>query len=131
MLNYKQIWHGIKPTHGWINSTLQSSPLAIPWQNPKIDSRLKIWVRKTCQNSLTPNSRFYEGCEPYKQVFPKIISQGVHCKQKSWNACGASTMQSRNNEYDNKAWLDQIRTITINSNHNDHSHGEWTSKHAS
>ena len=24
MLNYKQIWHGTKPTNDWINSTLQS-----------------------------------------------------------------------------------------------------------
>ena len=38
--NYKQIWHGIKPIHSWINSTLQSSPLAILWQNPKTNSRL-------------------------------------------------------------------------------------------
>ena len=33
-------------------------------------------------------------------------------------------MQSSNNEYNNKAWLDQTRTITINSNHNEHSHNE-------
>ena len=41
MLNYKQIWHGIKPIHSWINLTLQSPPLAISWQNFKTDSRLK------------------------------------------------------------------------------------------
>ena len=31
-------------------------------------------------------------------------------------------MQSSNKEYDNKAWVNQTRTITINSDHNDHSH---------
>ena len=31
----------------------------------------------------------------------------------------------------NKPWLDQKQTITINSDHNDHSHKEWTSRHAS
>ena len=29
-------------------------------------------------------------------------------------------MQSSNNDYNNKTWLDQTRTITINSYHNDH-----------
>ena len=100
-MNYKKIWHGIKPTHSWINSTLQSPPLAILWQNPKTDSRLKMWVGKSCQNSLTPNSWFYETLEPYGQVFLKTKLQEVHCKQKSWNAYGASTMQSSKNEYDN------------------------------
>ena len=33
MLYYKQICHGIKPTHGWLNSTLQS---LVKWS-------LKIW----------------------------------------------------------------------------------------
>ena len=32
---------------GWLNSTLQSPPLAIPWQNPKTDSRLNMWVRNS------------------------------------------------------------------------------------
>ena len=40
-------------------------------------------------------------------------------------------MWSSNNEYNNKAWLDQIRTITINSDHNDHSHNERTFGHVS
>ena len=79
-MKYKQIWYGIKPTHGWINSTLQSPPLAIPWQNPKTDSRLKMWVENSCQNSLIPNSRFCEALEPYGQVFLKTITQEVHCK---------------------------------------------------
>ena len=98
---------------------LTISPLAIPWQNPKIDSKLKMWVGNSCQNSLTCNSRFCEALEPYEQVFLKTITQEVHCKQKSWNACGASTMQLSNNEYNNRAWLDQTRTITINSDHNE------------
>ena len=80
MLNYKEIWHGIKQTHGWINSTLQSPSLAIPWQNPKTDSILKMWVRNSCQNSLTPNSRYYEALKPYEQVFLKTITQEDHCK---------------------------------------------------
>ena len=80
---------------------------------------------------FTPNSWFCEALEPYRQVFLKTITQEVHCKQKSWNAYGASTMQSSNKEYNNKAWLDQTRTITINSDHNDHSHNEWTFGHAS
>ena len=104
-------------------------PLAIPWQNPKAEFRLKMWVGNSCQNSLTPNSRFREALEPYKQVFLKIITQEVHCKQKSWNAYGASTMWSSNKEYNKKACLDQ--TITINSDHSDHSHNEWISRHAS
>ena len=29
-------------------------------------------------------------------------------------------------EWSNKAWLDKKQTITINSDHNDHSHKEWT-----
>ena len=87
-------------------------------------------VGNSCQNSLTPNSRFCEAFEPSGQVFLKTITQEVHCKQKSWNAYGASTMPSSNNEYNNKAWLDQTRTITINSGLNDHSHNEWTSRHA-
>ena len=33
-------------------------------KNPKLDSRLN-----NCQNSLTPNSRFYEALEPHRQVF--------------------------------------------------------------
>ena len=33
-------------------------------------------------------------------------------------------MQSSNNEYNNKVWLNQTRTLTINSDHNDHSHNE-------
>ena len=40
-------------------------------------------------------------------------------------------MQSSSKEYSNKAWLDQTRTITINSDHNDNSHKEWTFEHAS
>ena len=31
-------------------------------------------------------------------------------------------MRSSSKEYSNKAWLDQTRTITINSDHNDYSH---------
>ena len=130
-MKYKQIWHEIKPTHDWINSTLQSPILAISRQNPKTEFILKMWVENSCQNSLTPNSRFYEALEPYRQVFLKTISQDDHCKQKSWNAFGASTMQSSNREYNNKAQLDQIRTITTNSDHNNHSHNESTSRHAS
>ena len=124
MLKYKQIWHGI-------NSILQSPILAISWQNPKTDSRLKLWVENSYQNSLTPNSRNYEALEPNGQDFMKTITQDDHCKEKSWNTYGTSTMQSSNKDYNNKAWLDQTWTITINSYHNDHSHKEWTSKHAS
>ena len=80
MQNYKQIWHGIKLTHDWINSTLQSPPLAISWQNPKINSRLNMWVGNSCQNSLTPNFRNCEALEPYEQVFPETITQDDHCK---------------------------------------------------
>ena len=90
-----------------------------------------MWVGISSQNSLTPNSKLCEALEPYRQVFLKTITQEVHCKQKSWDAYGASIMRSSNNEYNNKALLDQIRTITINSDHNDHSHNEWTSGHAS
>ena len=79
-MKYKQIWHGIKPTHGWINSTLQSPPLAILRQNFKTDSRLKMWVGNSRQNSLTPNSKFCEAFESYEQVFLKTITQEVHCK---------------------------------------------------
>ena len=103
--------------------------MAIPWQNPKIDSRLKMWVGNSYQNSLTPNSRYCEALEPYGKVFLKTITQEDHCKQKSWNAYGASTMWSSNKEYNKKACLDQ--TITINSDHSDHSHNEWISRHAS
>ena len=131
MLNYKKIWHEIKPTHDWINSTLQSPPLAILWQNPKTDSILKMWVGNGYQNSLTPNSRNCEALEPNRQDFLKTITQDNHCKQKSWNTYGTSTMRSSNKDYSNKAWLDQTWTITINSDHNDHSHKEWTSGHAS
>ena len=129
--NYKQLYHRKKPTHGWINSTLQSPPLTIPWQNPKIDSRLKMWVWNICQNSLTPNSRFCEALEPYRKVFLKTITWEDHCKKKSWNAYSASTMRPSNKEYNDKAWLNHTRTITINSDHNEHSHKEWTSGHAS
>ena len=103
MLKYKQIWHGIKPTNGWINSILKSPPLAILWQNPKTNYRLKMWVGSSCQNSLTLKSRCCEALEPYGQVFLKTISQEVHCKQKSWNAYRESTMRSSNKEYNNKA----------------------------
>ena len=44
--------------------------------------------------------------------------------QKTCNAYGASTMQSSEMELRDKPWLDQKRTITINSDHNDHSHKE-------
>ena len=90
-----------------------------------------MWVGNSCQNSVTPNFIFCEALESYGQVFPKTITQDDHCKQKSWNAYGASTVWSSNKEYNNKAWFDQTRTITINSDHNDHSHNEWTSGHAS
>ena len=131
MLKYKQIWHKIKPTLDWINFTLQSPPLAIPRQNPKTDSRLKMWVGNSYQNSLTPNSRNYEALEPNELVSSKAIAQDDHCKRKSWNTYGISTMRSSNKDYSNKAWLDQTWTITINSDHNDHSHKEWTSGHVS
>ena len=72
--------------------------MAIPWQNPKTDSRLKMWVGNSCQNSVTPNFIFCEALEPYGQVFLKTITQDDHCKQKSWNAYGASTMRSSNKE---------------------------------
>ena len=78
-------------------------PLAIPWQNPKTESRLKMWVGNSCQNSFTPNSRFCKALELYRQVLLKTISQKVHCKQKSWNAYGTSTKWSSNKEYNNKA----------------------------
>ena len=39
--------------------------------------------------------------------------------QKTCNAYGASTMQSSEMELSNKPWLDQKRTITINSEHQD------------
>ena len=100
-------------------------------KNPKLDSRLKMWVGNSCQNSLTPNSRFYEALEPYRQVFLKTITQEDHCKHKSWNAYGASIMRSSNKNYNNKSWINQTRTITINSYHNDHSYKEWTSGHTS
>ena len=38
---------------------------------------------------------------------------------KTCNAYGASTMQSSEMELSNKPWLDQKRTITINSEHPD------------
>ena len=44
--------------------------------------------------------------------------------QKTCNAYGASTMQSSEMELSNKPWLDQKQTITINSDHNAHSHKE-------
>ena len=124
MLKYKQIWHVIKPTHDWINLALQSPPLAIPWQNPKTDSRLKMWVGNSYQNLFTPNSRNCETLEPNGEVFLKTITQGDHCKQKFWDTYGASTIRSSNNDYSNKAWFNQTWPITINSDHNDHSHKE-------
>ena len=78
MLNYKQIWHGIKPTHSWINSTLQSPPLTIPWQNPKTDSRLKMWVGNSCQKSLTPNSRFLKLLNPENKSPENNITKYTH-----------------------------------------------------
>ena len=65
------------------------------------------------------------------KFFLKTITQDDHCKYKSWNAYGVSTMRSSNKEYNNKARLDQTWTITINSDHNDYSHNEWTFGHAS
>ena len=44
--------------------------------------------------------------------------------QKTCNANGASTMQSSKMGLSNKLWLDQKLTITINSDHNAHSHKE-------
>ena len=44
--------------------------------------------------------------------------------QKTCNAYRTSTMRSRKMELTNKQWLDQKRTITINSDHNAHSHKE-------
>ena len=90
-----------------------------------------MWVWNSYQNSLTPNSRNYEAVEPNGQVFLKTIAQDNHYKQKSWNTYGASTMRSSNKDYSNKAWLDQTWKININSDHNNHSHKEWTSKHVS
>ena len=40
--------------------------------------------------------------------------------------CDQTKMELRN-----KTWLNQKQTITINSDHNAHSHMEWTSEHAS
>ena len=34
-------------------------------------------------------------------------------------------------ELKNKSWLDQKQTITINSDHNAHSHMKWSFGHAS
>ena len=36
-------------------------------------------------------------------------------------------MQSSSVDKSNKTWLDQTGTIIINSDHNEHSHKEWTS----
>ena len=44
--------------------------------------------------------------------------------QKTCNAYGASTIRLSKMELSNKLWLDQKRTITINSDHNTHSHEE-------
>ena len=60
------------------------------------------------------------------KFFLKTITQNDNCKQKSWNAYGASIMQSSNREYNNEAWLEQTRTITTNNDHNG-----WTFGHAS
>ena len=90
MLNNKKIWHGIKPTHDWINSTLQSHPLAILWQNPKTDSRLNLWVGNSCQNSLTSNSRNCEALEPYEQVFPEN-----NCKASIINSIKSYTTSTK------------------------------------
>ena len=94
----------LKPTkhivvnYNFTNSTLQSPRLAVLWQNSKIDFRLKMWVKNSYQNSFTPNSRNCEGLEPNGQVFLKTITQDDHCKQKSWNTYGTSTMWSSNND---------------------------------
>ena len=50
---------------------------------------------------------------------------------KTCNAYGASTIRSNKMDLSNKPWLDQKRTITINSDYNAHSHTERTSGHAS
>ena len=47
----------------------------------------------------------------------------IVCK-KTCNAYGASTMRSSKMELSNKSWLDQKRTITINSDYNAYSHME-------
>ena len=44
--------------------------------------------------------------------------------RKTCNIYGASTMRSSEMELSNKSWLDQKQTITINSDHNAHSHKE-------
>ena len=56
--------------------------------------------------------------------FEHSTTQYDHCIQKTCDAYGASTMQSSKMELSNELWLDQKRTITINSDHNDHSHKE-------
>ena len=48
--------------------------------------------------------------------------------QKTCNAYGASTMQSSEMELSNKPWLDQKRTITINSEHPDMQANKFNTK---
>ena len=80
----------------WLNKfNITISPFGYSVKKP-----LKQTLDLTCELETIakthshPNSRNCEALEPYKQVFLKTITQDDHCKQKSWNAYGASTMRS-------------------------------------
>ena len=90
--------------HGWINSILQSPPLAILWQNLKTNSKLNIWVWEQLQNSPTPNSKFVKLLN-HMNKYLETTSNNDLIKFKVRgilkNAYGVSTMWSSKYEYDN------------------------------
>ena len=75
----------------WLNKfNLTISFFGYYMKNPKLDSRLKMWVGNSCQNSLTSNSRNYEALEPYEQVFPEN-----NCKASIINSIKSYTTSTK------------------------------------
>ena len=79
------------------------------------------------QNSLTPNSRTYEALESYEHETPETqqYTMIIVCR-KAWNAYEAGNMWSSKDGVKKQimAWL--TKQSLQGSNHNAHSHLEWT-----
>ena len=84
------------------------------------------------QNSLTSNSRNCEALESYEHETPKTQQyiMIIVCR-KTWNAYEASNMWSSKNGVKKQTMTWSTKQSLQGSDHNAHSHLEWTLGHTS
>ena len=83
-------------------------------------------------NSLIPNSRNYEALESYKHESPETqqYTMIIVCR-KVWNAYKASMMWSNKDGVKKQTMAWSNKQSLQGSDHNTHSHLEWTLRHTS